>query len=374
MSNSAAKVTLQIDGMDCSSCALTITKKLQKKGLENVTVNFATGEAQFSLPQDQKIGTIITDINSLGYRVVEENIKENFWNKYGTLANKLIFCTVFTIPLMLHMLIPHPILMNPEFQLLLTIPVMIVGIIHFGKSAYKSVLTLAPNMDVLIAIGSSSAFIYSLAGYVLYKNTHLVHNYLFFETAASIITLVLLGNYIEHKSVKKTTTAIKDLTDLKPLKSKKVTVVNGLENISEIKTEDIRINDVILINTGDKIPVDGIITEGTGFADESSLTGESLPVQKLINSTVTSGTILIDGSVKIKALAVGENTTLAKIIDLVKNAQHAKPSIQKLGDKISNIFVPAVLVIALATFFLNYFILDKSVQISVMNSIAVLVI
>ena len=376
MAESSTNITLQVEGMDCANCALGITKNLQKKGLENVYVDFATGEATFLLEDKDKLQTIIDGINGLGYKVVDSKYLEENAGKMSSLDKRFYFTLPFTILLFFsHMIFPHDFILNqPYIQLLLCIPVFIIGILQFGKSAWGSLKTGVPNMDVLIFIGSSAAFFYSLAGMYMYHGTHEVHNYLFFETTTTIISLVLLGNVLEHRSVKQTTTAIQELSAIQVTKAKIVSLEMGKEVVTEIDYKNIVIGSILQVNTGDKIPVDGEIISGEASIDESMLTGESIPVEKTIAHKVVGGTIVVKGNLRMRAENVGENTVLAKIIELVKKAQQAKPSIQKLGDKISAIFVPVVLSISILTFLISHFGFHISVKDSIMSSIAVLVI
>jgi Cu+-exporting ATPase len=229
-------------------------------------------------------------------------------------------------------------------------------------------------MDVLITIGSGSAMIYSIVGSVLFYGTPQAHHYLFFETAATIITLVLLGNVIEQRSVKETGSAIRQLGALQPDLAIKVNVVDGEEQLLELKSIDIAVGEILLVRTGDRIPVDGVLMKGEGLVDESFLTGESLPVEKQLGSKLTGGTILLEGQLRMQSTSSGREGTLNRIVDLVRKAQMDQPPIQKLGDKISAIFVPAVVGIALLTFLLSYLVFTIGLQSSLMNAIAVLVI
>jgi Cu+-exporting ATPase len=289
---------------------------------------------------------------------------------------RFYFTLPFTIVLFFsHMILPHDFFLNdPIVQLVICLPVFIVGILQFGKSAWGSLKNGYPNMDVLVFTGSTAAFIYSLAGIYMYHGTHQVHNYLFFETTASIITLVLLGNLFEARSVKQTTTAIKELSEIQVTKAKMVSLHLGKEVITEVDYKSIHVGAILQVNTGDKIPVDGEIISGDASIDESMLTGESVPHEKTISDKVVGGTIVVSGNLRMKAESVGEETVLAKIIELVKRAQQTKPEIQKLGDKISAIFVPVVLGISILTFILSYFAFDIAFRDAMMSSIAVLVI
>jgi Cu+-exporting ATPase len=367
MSQKPENVILKVEGMDCTNCALGITRSLEKKGFKNVYTNFSTGEVTFDIiSAKEDIPLAKETIHKLGYKVVGEEKQ----GRFSVIEKKFFFTLPFTIPLLIHMFLPHGWLHHPLVQLILCIPVFTLGFLHFGKSAFNSLKAGVSNMDVLIFIGSNAAFFYSLAGTILYYGKPEVHNFLFFETTATIISLVLLGNVIEHRSVKNTTSAIAELSKLRPDKAKKV-VGN---TVVEINIFDIKKGDILQINNGDKIPVDGIIISGTCQVDESMITGESIPVFKNIGDVLIGGTIIIDGNVKLQTEKVGRETTLSQIIEIVKNAQQSQPQIQKLGDKISSIFVPIVVAIAVITFILAYFVFNVGFQKAIMNSIAVLVI
>lgn len=375
------RIKLQVEGMDCASCAQSITRVLEKEGHHEVNVNFVTGEVVFEEVMPDKVEQAVRSINSLGYKVVGELkagestplVHHHATDSQKGIDKKLLLCTVFTAPLLLHMLPGFELLHNPVLQLLLSLPVIYIGITHFGSSAWKSLRSGVPNMDVLIIIGALAAFIYSLAGTLLYYNTAELHKYLFYETGATIITLVLLGNAIEHRSVKQTTTAIHELTKLQVTKAKKLTGVSS-DQIIEVNYEEIKTGDLLMVNTGDKIPVDGIVEAGNASVNESMITGESIPVSKTINDTVIGGTLIENGSLRIVAQKVGKETTLAKIIELVKDAQNSRPEIQKLGDKVSSVFVPIVIGISFITFIISYFIAHLAAQQALMSAIAVLVI
>ncbi|MBN8697042.1 MAG: cadmium-translocating P-type ATPase [Bacteroidetes bacterium] len=376
MASNDKHITLQVEGMDCANCALGITKNLQKKGLEDVHVNFATGEATFLLSDKSKLQSIIDGIQGLGYTVVDAKTKEENEGKLSPIEKRFYFTLPFTIILFFgHMFFAHDFILNNAYvQLILCIPVFVIGMMQFGKSAWGSLKSGVPNMDVLIFIGSTAAFVYSIAGMLMHHDPHTIHNYLFFETTATIITLVLLGNVLEHRSVKQTTTAIKDLSSIQVTTAKLVSLQFGKEVITEVNYKDIHVGAILQVNTGDKIPVDGEVISGEAVVDESMLTGESIPVEKSTGNKVIGGTILNTGSIRMRAESVGEETVLAKIIELVKKAQQTKPSIQKLGDKISAIFVPVVLGVSLLTFLISYLVFDIASKTALMNSIAVLVI
>jgi P-type Cu+ transporter len=358
-------VELSVTGMHCNNCAISVHKLLEKKGFQDILVDFASEEVKFSADNEAKIKDAIKGIEGLGYKVAEDASlhHENFYEK---IENKLIFCTVFTIPLLSAMLLPWHFLHLPIVQLLLCLPVFIVGCLHFGKSAWNSVKGGVPNMDVLIFIGSSSAFIYSLIGTL----QHLGMRYQFYETCATIITLVLLGNLFEKRSVTQTTSAVKDLVKIQLVNANRV--ING--EIEIISARDVRPGDTLIVNTGDKIPVDGEVLSGNAAVNESMLTGESMPVEKGKYDKLIGGTIIEHGNVTMIATKVGSNTILSQIIELMKKAQAAKPPVQKLGDRVAAIFVPAVILIALLTFVLTFYVGHAGLQHAIMNSIAVLVI
>jgi len=221
-------------------------------------------------------------------------------------------------------------------------------------------------MDVLIFVGSTAAFVYSLVGTI----ENLGEHYEFYETCATIITLVLLGNVLEKRSVTQTTSAVKDLIKIQHINANRV--VNG--EIEIISAKEVRAGDTLQVNQGDKIPVDGEVISGNASVDESMLTGESVPVEKEKYNSVIGGTIIQHGNIRMLATKVGSNTILSQIIDLMKKAQAAKPPVQKLGDKVAAIFVPAVIAISALTFILTYFAGHAGMQTALMNAIAVLVI
>ena len=244
MKTEMKKVKLQVEGMTCANCAAGIKKHLTNKGLEDVNVNFSTGEASCNISNNQSEKEVENSIKELGYTIISPN-KDT--NKGLSKVEKYFYFTLFfTLPLFSHMFLgKENILQNPLIQFFLCFPVYLVGLLYFGKSAWGSLKSGIPNMDVLIFIGSSAAFIYSIYGWLLFGGTPEMHQYLFFETTATIITLVLLGNVLEHKSVQKTTTAIGDLSAIQQVIAKKE--IEG--KIIEITYEEIKVNDILIINT-----------------------------------------------------------------------------------------------------------------------------
>lgn len=370
-----AETTLQVDGMTCANCALGITRYLENLGLKHVYVNFATGEVQFDNTGRKDLHEISAGIQRLGYTVVSTQPRTDGDEKHSRISSlewKFLICLLFTLPLLSAMILPFPLLHRPYFQLILCIPVYLTGVYHFGKSALASLKTGIPNMDLLIFTGSSAAFLYSLWGTLFHMGTH----YAFYETAAAIITIVLLGNVFEHRSVRQTSSAISDLQRLQPAYARRIHYEpgEGKQHISEVAADALQVRDQVLVNSGDKIPLDGIVVSGEGWVDESMLSGESMPVLKKKGDAVTGSTILAEGNLVITISAGVQNSTLAGIIALVKKAQADKPPVQRMADKVSAWFVPIVTGIALLTFVLTRFAANASMLSAISNSIAVLVI
>ncbi len=375
-------VQWKVEGMDCSNCALTIHKYLEKEGMKNVKVNFASGDVLFEFNGDHTKEEIAKGINSLGYKVANQQprptgssgraVAGNQQFFLSTHLQRFLFCLPFTSLLILHMIPGVHIhwLMNPWFQLGLTLPVYFLGMRYFGKSAYKSLRNGFPNMNVLIAIGATAAFVYSLYGTLIGEAA----KYMFYETAAVIITLVFLGNYLEDASVQSTQRALKAL-----IKSQKVMAHmiayddEHNEQIFTVENTQLKAGDLILIKSGEQVPADSKILWGDAHVNEAIVTGESVPVHKYPKDKLIGGSILSDGTVKAQVTATGNDTILSGIINMVKQAQGEKPPVQQLADKISAIFVPVVIIIAVATLSVNWIILKEFTP-ALMRSIAVLVI
>jgi len=365
----------RVEGMTCGNCALTISRFLEKKGMINISANAASGEVNFTTTNDIDVEKVYRGINELGYKVVTaEDEAAHEHHHHSGIQRLLLISALFTAPLLLHMFVGHDsMLNNPWLQLILCLPVYAIGVYHFGVSAFRSLKNGIPNMDVLIIMGASAAFIYSVIGMLFFSGQ--AHQYLFFETAATIITFVLVGNWIEERTSNATTSAIKALAQLQPTSARVVMVDSiGKESVMEVEIKFIKLNDIVLINDGDKVPVDGLVIKGSGEINESMITGESLPVVKEIDSSVIGGSVVVSGNFRVKATAIGEMSALAEIIRLVQKAQGAKPPMQKLADKISAIFVPLVLLIAVLTFVINFWLVDIAFADSMMRAIAVVVI
>jgi Cu+-exporting ATPase len=365
------KKNYSVEGMTCSSCAEGIAKQLNKKGWQDVFVSYNDSKVEVVLHNESDDKVVRNEITKLGYTIVD-NQPINA-EKTDTVLVYFVVSAVLTIPLLLHMFIGWHFLQLPLVQFALSTPVVIIGMLHFGKSAWGSIKVMHPNMDVLITMGALMAYVYSIIGWLFFKDT--VHNYLFFETSATIITLVLLGNLIESRSLKKTNSSIVELLSLQPQRARKI--VNAFsenETLEDITVTQLKNQDLIHINEGDLVPADGVIYWGNAFIDESMITGESIPTQKTENNKVIAGTLVLSGSIKVLVEQVGHQTILSNMIELIKKSTQIKPKIQLWGDKVSEVFVPIVLVISIATFFISHFIFDIPSRIAIMNSIAVLVI
>lgn len=368
-------INWKIEGMSCSTCALAIGKYLEKKGLHNVKVSLASGDVSFDIDNAVDRSQLQKGISDLGYTVLREEEAAAARDTRPRLNRHLryfLFCLPPTLILLGHMLGEHAPhwLMNPWLQLLLCLPVFTAGMLFFGRSAVKSVLNGLPNMNVLIALGATAAFAYSLIGTVL----HLGTGYLFYETTASIITIVFLGYYLEDASVQATQRSLQALATSQKIMANMIAFDDQHQEILfPIESTQLRSGDLVLVRTGEQIPADCKILWGTGEADESIITGESLPIEKNPKDMLIGGSLLLSGSVKAQVMASAADSVLAGIVRLVKQAQGEKPPIQQLADRISAVFVPAVLILAVVTFLGNYLYAHEAGT-ALMRSIAVLVI
>ena len=397
------KQKFQVTGMTCSACSATVERNVKKlEGVKEVTVNLLSNSMVVSYDEDKVNNqTIIDTVVKAGYQAALE--QKNNQKKASATPNispveqdiknmkfRLILSFVFLIPLMYismgHMFgapLPNFLTGNENVlsfaltQFLLTLPVVYVNRKYF-QAGFKNLVKLHPNMDSLIAIGSSAALIYGVfAIYQIgiglgYQDMETVHHYtmdLYFESSAMILALITLGKFLETKSKGKTSEAITKLLHLAP---KTATVIrNGEEQ--EIPVEEVVVGDRIVIKPGQSIPVDGVIIEGSSSVDQSALTGESIPVEKNVGDKVIAASVNKMGSFHMEAQKVGDDTTLAQIIQLVEDANASKAPIAKLADKISGIFVPVVITIAvIAT--IVWLILGYPFEFALSIGIAVLVI
>ena len=354
--------TFKVEGMTCSACANRVERVTQKiEGVELAVVNFATEKLTIKLDADvASYGQVKAAVEKAGFQLVseEDTIKgeEKKHDEASKLLIRFIISLIFAVPLLIismgHMVgmpLPHLIdpMMNPFnfgiVQLILTLPVVMAGY-KFYQVGIKNLIQLSPNMDSLIAIGTLTAFFYSVFG--IYKITQGDASYamhLYFESAAVILTLITLGKYLEAVSKGKTSQAIKALMGLAP---KTATIErNGRE--LEVPIEEVVVGDLVLVKPGEKLPVDGEVIEGSTAIDESMLTGESIPVEKTVGSLVIGASINKTGFIKYKATKVGRDTALSQIVKLVEDAQGSKAPIAKMADIISAYFVPIVIGLAI---------------------------
>ena len=394
--------------MTCSSCQAHVEKAVKKlDGVKNVNVNLISNNMVVEY-DNKKIDEkeIIDAVINAGYgacKVNEENLNNDNRIKntivIKSMKKRLIISIIFWIPLMYvamhHMFyewfgIPVPNIIKTYLhgnenalkfaltQVFLLIPILIVNRNYF-LVGFKRLLKRSPNMDSLIAIGSSASIIYGLfaiymiSSGLLNNNMVLVEKYsmdLYFESAGTILTLVTVGKYLETKSKGKTGDAISKLINLAP---KTAIIIDEDGKEQEVLTENIKVGDILLIKPGGSIPVDGTIIEGISSIDQSSITGESIPVSKKEGDTVISGTINKTGTFKMKAEKIGENTTLSQIIKLVEEAGNSKAPIARLADKVSSVFVPIVILIAIVSACI-WLLLGQSFEFALSIGIAVLVI
>jgi len=368
-------INWKVEGMTCSNCALSISTYLKKKGMQQVAVDPISGNVQFDAPEDVSFSELKSGIHDLGYEV-RDGEKESYQKK-GLLAsnkNRFLITLPFTIILMLHMLhpwIPLHILMNGNIQFILCLPVFLLGIWFFGKSAWSSIKHGSPNMNVLVTMGAMVSFIYSCYGYFVLSDA----NYLFFETTASIITLVLLGNWLEERTMESTQKVVNKLLAKQKIMANMIAFDDKhQEIIFPVENTQLRVGDLILIQTGEQVPMDCKILWGDAEVNESILTGESTLLKKTKKDRLIGGSMLESGSVKAQVTSTGEETVLSGIIRLIQKAQQEKPPLQQLADRISAKFVPLVLLLSLVSFLMNYFLLQIDISDALLRSIAVLVI
>lgn len=378
------KRVMDVKGMDCTACAVAIERALGKKeGIERANVNYANEKLYLEYsPAEITMGDILATVKKAGYELTEVEEKEEVY--VNPFKNRLIFSTLFTLPLLLitmgHMLgMPLPEIidshMNPLnyalAQFALTTPVVWFGR-KFFIQGFRNLFKLNPNMDTLIALGTSAAYVYSVVGTILIMaqgDTSFAHK-MYYESAATILALITLGKFLEAISKGKTSEAIKKLMGLAP----KTAIIekNGMER--EVLIEEVLVGDIVLVKPGAKLPVDGEVVYGNSSIDEAMLTGESLPVEKTIGSKVFGASINKTGFLKYRAEKVLGQTALDQIIRLVEDAQATKAPIAKLADQISGIFVPIVMVLALASSLLWYYAGGESLSFALTILISVLVI
>lgn len=361
------KAEFQIAGMTCAACANRIEKRLNKtEGVSSAPVNFAleTVAVEYN-PKEVTINDLKEIVAKLGYQLEQKGEADGETEspqkkEQRKQTVRLIFSAILSFPLLWAMVshfsftsfiwVPD-IFMNPWMQFALATPVQFVIGWPFYTGAYKALRNKSANMDVLVALGTTAAYVYSLYLTIQSLGAHGHTDGLYYETSAILLTLILLGKRFEAKAKGRSSDAIKKLMKLQ---AKTATVVReGQEQI--IPIEDVMTGDLVYVKPGERIPVDGEVTEGRSAVDESMITGESIPVDKSPGDSVTGATMNANGFLKIKAVNVGKDTALSQIIRVVEEAQGSKAPIQRLADQISGIFVPIVLGIAVITFLIWYF-------------------
>lgn len=388
------KLSLPVEGMTCASCVARVEKTIAKlDGIKNVSVNLATEKASFEYDPDLLDFKKLADsIEDAGYKLdlslldkqslstdsaelkVDTHLKE--------LKNDLLFAAVLSVPILLINMgmmwegfFLRKFLNIEEINkilLILTTPVVFVSGKRFYKIFWNNLKHFTADMNSLVAIGTGAAFVFSLLLSLFPEWFSHQHNQLhvYFDTTAVIITLILLGRWLESRAKSKTGTAIKKLIELQP----KTAIVKENNREIEKRLEDLKSGDIVVIKPGGKIPADGVIISGTSTVNEAMITGESLPVEKNIGASVIGGTINSTGSFEFRITEIGNNSVLGQIIKLVEAAQGSKAPIQNLADKVAAVFVPIVVGIALATFFIWLFLSPDNFSFALMNFVAVLII
>lgn len=369
---SKGQLNFHIAGMHCASCASNIERALSKTaGVSKANVNYGNEQASLEL-DGASFKQIAKVVEKMGYTAIlaeddQSDVAESLREKeIAKLKLTLSWSTVLSLLLVIFSMLPVPELFkNPYLLLILSTPVQLLAGRRFYQGAWSALKNKSSNMDTLVSLGTSVAYFYSLAVIFLpeFFQANNLEAHLYFETAAVIITFILLGKYLELNAKKNSSSAIKKLLSLQ---SKTATLwQNG--SWQEVSIDQVQAGDRLLVKPGEKIPVDSIIAKGSANLDESMLTGESVAVSKQSGDKVYAATINYDGSLEIIAKKVGQQTMLAQIIRLVKNAQGSKPNVQKLVDRISQIFVPVILVLAILTFIVWFFFDRNIALISLIN-------
>lgn len=386
-----------IDGMSCAACSSAVERVTRKlTGVESSNVNLTTNRMVITYDEGQVTPEMICEkVSKAGFSaslIVEEEQnkqkEEEEWQQQeeqlAAVKRRVITAVCFAVPLLYismgHMLpftLPLPAFMEMDknplnfalAQLILTVPVLICGR-RFYLVGIRSLLKGNPNMDSLVAIGTGSAFIYSLVMTIGIPGDHMKAHQLYYESAAVVVTLVMLGKFMESRSKGKTSEAIRKLMELAP--DTAILYENGTER--EVETSTVAVGQHILIKPGSRIPLDGILVQGNSSVDESMLTGESIPVEKQTGDSVIGGSMNYNGAMEVEVTHVGSDTTLSKIIKMIEDAQGKKAPISKLADKVAGYFVPAVMGIALAAALLWWIFGGKELSFVLTIFVAVLVI
>ncbi|MFP5392000.1 MAG: heavy metal translocating P-type ATPase, partial [Gammaproteobacteria bacterium] len=370
------EIALDVAGMSCASCVRRVEKALAAvPGVRAASVNLATERATVALEPSAQVEQLLAAIAKAGYTATRHDsgqgaaptaparpARAEYWD--------LAIAALLTLPLLLPMLSAGRIALPAWLQWALATPVQFWIGARFYRSGWKAVLDRSGNMDLLVAIGTSAAYGLSLVLMLdLWRRGHGSHGHLYFEAAAVVITLVRLGKWLEARAKRQTTEAIRLLQELRP----DIAHVRSGGAVRDVPASALNVGDEMVIRPGERIPADGVIIEGASHADESMLTGESLPVSKAVGARVIGGSVNGEGVLVARASAIGAETVLARIIRAVEDAQGAKAPIQRLVDRVSAVFVPTILVVALLTF-AAWWLARGDASVAILNAVAVLVI
>lgn len=348
------KKQLPVEGMTCAACANTVEKTLQNAPhVITASVNYATQKVSLEVDEQANLKELKKLVKNAGYSLIlEDEVAKTADEKLKEIKKQLSVALPLSVVVMVLSMFVGDFAYKSFILLALTLPVLFYAGLHFFKNAFRLALKLQTNMDTLIASGTGAAFFYSLINtfFPQWINGLGLQVHVYYESAAVIITFILLGKFLEERAKSKSSTAIEKLYKLQSKNA--IRVEDGQEK--EVPLDEVAISDLLLIKAGDRVPVDGSIEKGSGVLDESMLTGESVPVEKEQGDLVKAGTLLKNGTLTIKAENLGADTALGQIIQMVSDAMGSKAPAQKLADKISSIFVPVVLVLAIATFIIWY--------------------
>lgn len=377
------EIRVGIEGMTCASCSSAVERTLNKlNGVDLAQVNLATETATISFDETNlDLERIKSAVKRIGYTVseaVDPAAREaDKRRELRDLGRRLVFNSILTVGLMilsmgpmLGLTLPIGSLSNGLLQFLLATGTIIGGSAFFTKG-FSLLFRREPNMDSLVAIGTTASYLYSIWGLVMIFTGDLaaLHNHLYFEGVGTILTLVMLGRYLEYRSKGKTGEAIHKLMELAPQSA--TLLVNGEQQV--VDASSVKVDDIIIVKPGEKLPVDGYVISGHSAIDESLLTGESIPVEKSLGSEVYAATLNTTGTIQYRASKVGSDTALANIITLVQQAQGSKAPIARIADQISGVFVPIVIAISILTF-AAWMIARTPFDIAILRAVSVLVI
>jgi P-type Cu+ transporter len=379
---------IDIEGMTCASCVARVERSVAKvDGVQEVAVNFANNVGTITHDANFNEQNVLDAVENAGYKATikpdnshahhsaEEHaahLKAESAEKSNQARLELIIATALTIPTIIISMAwhPRPVWMN-WLLLTLTTPVIFVAGRQFFKNTWNAAKHFTTTMDTLIAVGTTAAWSYSLYGLLKFSSdSHMQSEHIYFEVGAGIVVLVLLGRFLESRAKSHMSGAIQKLMGLTP---KNAIRINKNGNEETVSINQVIVGDILKLRPGEKVAVDGIVTEGETYIDESMLTGEPVPVEKDPNAFVTAGTVNQSGSINYKATKVGSDTMLAQIVKMIERAQGSKAPLQRLADKVSSIFVPVVIGLAVITGIIS-FVVFQSLDIAILRAVAVLVI